>query len=73
MTETRATALGRAASGGLVVMTLMTGLMLLAGCGQKGPLYLPERTPIEIGARENDAVQEDDEDEDRDDTRDPPP
>lgn len=24
---------------------LLTGLILSAGCGQKGPLYLPEPTP----------------------------
>lgn len=24
---------------------LFTGLLLLGGCGQKGPLYLPEQNP----------------------------
>jgi len=24
-------------------------VLLVAACGQRGPLYLPERTPIEIG------------------------
>ncbi len=43
---------------------LLAALLTLAGCGQTGPLYLPERTPIEVGeadpddeedSRENDA------------------
>lgn len=29
-------------------------LMLLAGCGQKGPLYLPETTPPEAAAPTDD-------------------
>lgn len=29
----------------LLSVLLLTGLTLSAGCGQKGPLYLPEPTP----------------------------
>lgn len=39
-------------------------LLLLTGCGQKGPLYLPERTPMEVGEADDpaEAAAEDEED-----------
>ena len=49
-------------------------LLLLAGaaaCGQKGPLYLPEPTPMVIGedTSQTDSAQDDDKDENEDDAR----
>ncbi len=34
----------------IIVLTLLLGSVLLAGCGQKGPLYLPapSETPVEV-------------------------
>jgi len=29
-----------------ICAALLAGLMLLAGCGQKGPLYLPEKEDL---------------------------
>jgi len=45
----------------IVGAALLAGLLLLAGCGQKGPLYLPDEQ--EPQAR-NDQEQDDQEDAD---------
>lgn len=28
----------------LILLPVLTGLLLIAGCGQKGPLYIPQET-----------------------------
>lgn len=36
----------------LLIPLLIAGGLLLAGCGQKGPLYLPkDDTPAQLGGR----------------------
>jgi predicted small lipoprotein YifL len=45
----------RSPAGPRTAMVLMCALALaalLAGCGQTGPLYLPEPTPMEVGGAE---------------------
>lgn len=69
MTATRPKPSARAHAGPVVVIGLLAGL-LLAGCGQKGPLYLPERTPIEIGHENGEETQDSSEDEPEDNEQD---
>lgn len=38
-------AAGRARPAGLLVAAVATAAALLAGCGQRGPLYLPDSQP----------------------------
>ncbi|MBW8189954.1 lipoprotein [Neiella marina] len=41
----------------LAVLTLLTALLGLVGCGQKGPLYLPEEAPEQLPQSESQQPQ----------------
>ena len=45
-------------------------LLLATACGQRGPLYLEEPTPAEVGTPTADEDDDDDRDDDRDNGRD---
>ena len=40
----------------LLVLAMFTGSLLLAACGQKGPLYLPDKKPRATEATEESAA-----------------
>lgn len=45
----------------LFLLPVLTGLLLLAGCGQKGPLYIPQESaakPSEPAINESSASQQ---------------